>query len=248
MRQFWLAKKAKKKVALYPYVEDGRVEFKIVGDGYEPMPDDFDPTNGTVSRAVAVCPVCGSAVEAKMTRKLFQDGSAGQRMVAVVTHKPGTTGKRYRVATDADLAVFQSAEAYLAGKREKLTLEWGMDAVPDEPTPEGKGSGAERAFSVRNYGMNTWGDLFNPRQKLALITFVEKVKAAYQKMVAEGVDGEYAKAVVSYLALGVDNRCGFEQYTCRWRSVGNCKHLQDKPCQCFGIMVKRTYLGFFWQF
>ena len=107
MRQFWLAKKAKKKVALYPYVEDGRVEFKIVGDGYEPMPDDFDPTNGTVSRAVAVCPVCGRTVEAKLTRKLFQDGSAGQRMVAVVTHKPGTTGKRYRVATDADLAVFQ---------------------------------------------------------------------------------------------------------------------------------------------
>ena len=54
-------------------------------------------------------------------------------MVAVVTHKPGTTGKRYRVATDADLAVFREAEAYLAEKREKLTLEWGMDAVPDEP-------------------------------------------------------------------------------------------------------------------
>ena len=69
------------------------------------------------------------------------------------------------------------------------------------PTPEGKGSGAERAFSVRNYGMNTWGDLFNARQKLALITFVEKVKVAYQKMLVEGVDGEYAKAVVSYLGL-----------------------------------------------
>ena len=216
MRQFWLAKKAKKKVALYPYVEDGGVEFKIVGDGYEPMPDDFDPTNGTVSRAVAVCPVCGSAVEAKMTRKLFQDGSAGQRMVALVTHKPGTTGKRYRVATDADLAVFQSAETYLAGKREKLTLEWGMDAVPDEPTPEGKGSGAERAFSVRNYGMNTWGDLFNGRQKLALITFVGKVKEAYQQMMVEGVDGEYARAVVSYLALCISRCSDFEDTLVTW--------------------------------
>ena len=216
MRQFWLAKKAKKKVALYPYVEDGRVEFKIVGDGYEPMPDDFDPTNGTVSRAVAVCPVCGSAVEAKMTRKLFQDGSAGQRMVAVVTHTPGTTGKRYRVATDADLAVFREAEAYLAGKREKLTLEWGMAAVPDEPTPEGKGSGAERAFSVRNYGMNTWGDLFNGRQKLALITFVGKVKEAYQQMMVEGVDGEYARAVVSYLALCISRCSDFEDTLVTW--------------------------------
>ena len=218
MRQFWLAKKAKKKVSLYPYVEDGRVEFKIVGDGYEPMPDDFDPTNGTVSRAVAVCPVCGSAVEAKMTRKLFQDGSAGQRMVAVVTHTPGTRGKRYRVATAADLVAFREAEAYLAEKRERLTLEWGVDAVPDEPTPEGKGSGAERAFSVRNYGMNTWGDLFNPRQKLALITFAEAVKVTYQKLVAEGDDREYAKVVVSYLGLVLNKVADLNNALCQWRS------------------------------
>ena len=96
MYQFWLAKKAKKQIALYPYVENGNVEFKIVGKGYEPMPDGFDPTKGTVSRAVVVCPVCGGTVEAELTRKLFQEGKAGERMAAVVTHKPGTTGKRYR--------------------------------------------------------------------------------------------------------------------------------------------------------
>ena len=216
MRQFWLAKKAKKKVALYPYIKDGKVNFKITGHGYEPMPDDFDPTKGTVSRAVAVCPLCGGPVEAKLTRQLFQSGQAGQRMVAVVTHKPGTTGKRYRVAAGADLAIFRGAEVYLAEKRERLTLEWGMDAVPDEPTPEGKGSGAERAFSVRNYGMNTWGDLFNPRQKLALITFVEKVRAVYQQMVAKGVDEEYAKAVVSYLALILSRTTDFQTTLCNW--------------------------------
>jgi len=81
-------------------------------------------------------------------------------------------------------------------------LEWGMDPVPDEPTPEGKGRGAERAFSVRNYGLDTWGDLFNTRQKLALITFVEKVRHAHEEMVGEGYEEEYAKAVASFLALG----------------------------------------------
>ncbi len=218
MRQFWLANKRKKKVALYPDVESVRVDFKIVGDGYEQIPDNFDPTKGTISRAVAVCPVCGGAVESKLTRKLFQEGKSGQRMVAVVLHKPGTTGKRYRVATDTDLAVFEGATADLAEKREKLTLAWGLDAVPDEPTPEGKGRGAERAFSVRNYGMNTWADLFNARQKLSLITFAEKVRAAYQKMVAEGVDMEYAKAVVSYLALALDMTAAFSNILARWEN------------------------------
>jgi putative DNA methylase len=49
----------------------------------------------------------------------------------------------------------------------------------------------------------TWGDLFNSRQKLALITFTEKVRLAYKKMLEEGYDKEYAKAVVSYLGLAV---------------------------------------------
>ena len=233
MRQFWLANKPKKKVALYPYVENGNVNFKIVGDGYEPVPEDFNPAKGTVSRAVVVCPACGGTVEAKLTRQLFQEGKAGKRMVAVVTHKPGTIGKRYRVATDVDRVTFREAEAYLAEKREKLTLKWGMDAVPDEPTPDGKGSGAERAFSVRNYGMNTWGDLFNPRQKLALITFVEKVKAVYQKMVAEGEDGEYAKAVTSYLALTFDRMAMSYNSLTGWQSgyekMGNMFSRQALP-------------------
>ena len=49
MRQFWLAKKAKKKVSLFPYIEDGEVHFKIPGDGYEKMPTGFDPSKGTVA-------------------------------------------------------------------------------------------------------------------------------------------------------------------------------------------------------
>ncbi|MCD6570037.1 MAG: DUF1156 domain-containing protein, partial [Deltaproteobacteria bacterium] len=98
MRQFWLARKKNKKVSLLPYVEGKRVKFKIVGDGHEKAPSGFDPTNGTVARAVALCPVCGSMVDANTTRRLFQEGKAGQQMVAVVLHKPGTAGKRYRVA------------------------------------------------------------------------------------------------------------------------------------------------------
>ena len=225
MYQFWLAKKAKKKVAFYPYVEDGEVNFQIVGDGYEPMPNGFDPAKGSVSRAVAVCPVCGGTVEAKLTRKLFQQGKAGERMVAVVTDTLGATGKRYRVATDADLAVFREAEAYLVKKREQLTLKWGMDAVPDEPLPP-KGT---LGFRVQGYGILKWGGLFNPRQKLALITFAEKVKAAYQKMIAEGCDGEYTKAVVSYLALGLDMTSAFGNTLARWEnSTEGIKHLYSR--------------------
>ncbi len=218
MRQFWLAKKSNKKVALYPYVEGREVKFKIVGDGYEKFPQGFNPSKGTVKRAIATCLVCGSSVDANTTRRLFQGGKAGQRLIAAVLHHPKKRGKGYRIATERDLEAYKKAEEYLHEKVEKLREKWGIEPVPDEPTPEGKGSGAERAFSVRNYGLNTWGDLFNSRQKLALISFVEKVRAAYKKMVEAGYEEEFAKAVTTYLALGIDELSRFNSMLNPWKT------------------------------
>ena len=225
MRQFWLAKKENKKVTLKPFVNNGRVEFEIVEN------PDFDPAKGTVKGAVARCLVCGSTVDANTTRKLFREEKAGQRMVAVVLQHPKKKGKTCRNATEKDLEVFEEAEKYLEEKRAKSMEEWGIDPVPDEPTPEGKGRGAERAFSVRNYGLNKWGDLFNSRQKLALITFVEKVRLAYKKMIEEGYDEEYAKAVVSYLALGLSRMTDYYNALCIWDNG------QERTVHVFGRQV-----------
>jgi adenine-specific DNA methylase len=191
------------------------VKFKIVGDGYEPMPQGFNPEDGTISRAVATCPVCGGTVDDKTTRQLFQKGRSGQRMVAVVTTKAGVNGKKYRVATANDVLTFQKAEEYLKEKREKLMAEWGMDPVPDEPLPPVGTLG----FRIQRYDMNTWGDLFNSRQKLALITFAEKVRLAYRRMLDSGYEQEYAKAVVSYLALSIDRLATFGCVITRWEPM-----------------------------
>jgi len=217
MRQYWLANKGDKKVALYPLVTKKEIKFKIVGAGYEKIPRDFNPDKGTVSRAIATCLVCGSIVDDDTTRSLFKSGKSGQRLIAVVLHKEGYSGKKFRVANDNDLKIFKKAEDYLDQKRKILTDEWGIDPVPDEPTPEGKGRGAERAFSVRNYNMNVWGDLFNPRQKLALITFAQKVRFVHKKMIEEGYDSDYAKVILTYLALGIDKLADASSVLCRWK-------------------------------
>lgn len=214
MRQFWLAKKNNKKVALYPYVEGKEVKFRIVGDGYEPMPAGFDPSKGSIKRAKATCPVCGMTHDANTLRKLFQEGKAGQRMVAVVLHHPKKRGKVYRLPTEKDIQAYEEAKRYLKEKRAKLMEEWGIDPVPDEPLPP-KGT---LGFRVQNYGMLKWGDLFNSRQKLALITFVDKVRQAYRRMVEEGYDEEYAKAVVSYLGLVIDKIADYCNTICQWRN------------------------------
>jgi len=204
MRQFWLAKKKDRKVALKMIVDRGKkkIDFKIVG-GKE---IDFDPSKGTVRKAKVMCPLCNSGISDKELRKLFQEGKASQRMIAVVLQNP-KTGKTYRIATYKDVELFKEAEKYLEEKRKKLFEEWGFDPVPDEPMPPKETLG----FRVQRYGMLKWGDLFNSRQKLALITFVEKIRFAYRGMLEENVEKEYAKAVMSYLMLSSDV---FASYMC----------------------------------
>jgi len=224
MRQFWLAKKDNKKVALKPYIKNGKVEFEIVGQD-NPFPRDFEPEKGTVSRAVAHCLVCGGVVDDNSVRRLFQQGKAGQRMVAVVLNASKKQGKAYRLATEKDLEIFKEAEKYLEEKRKKLKEEWGIDPVPDEEMPPKETLG----FRVQRYGMLKWGDLFNSRQKLALITFTEKVRLAYKKMIEEGYDKEYAKAVVSYLGLGVNMLAAFCNSFARWENTSEAiKHLYSR--------------------
>ena len=229
MRQYWLAKKDKKKVSLFPHADKGKVHFKIVGTGYEKMPSAFDPENGTVARAVANCLVCGTTVDAKTTRRLFQEGKSGERMVAVVLHKPGQTGKRYRIATEKDEKVFREAAACLEKTRDKFMAEWGMDPVPDEyiPTP------SHDVDRPPMYGIDKWGGLFNTRQKLALITFAEKVRQCYGQMIKSDYEHEYAKAVVSYLALIISRCSDFESTIVRWfnhvENAGNTFARQALP-------------------
>jgi putative DNA methylase len=132
---WWLAKKDKKKVALklIPNQHARRIDVQIVGADGRPI--DFDPEEGTVSRAHVRCPLCGGTIDDKTTRRLFREGKSGQRMMAVVLHHPNRPGKTYRLPTERDLAAYRAAEAALEEKRARLREEWGIEPVPDEPLP-----------------------------------------------------------------------------------------------------------------
>ena len=218
MQQFWLAKKANREIALLPYEEAGSVAFQIVGTGYEPMPNDFDPARGTVRRGVVTCPICKVTMPAPETRRLFQEGAADERMLAVVMLHPNGKGKRYRLASEADMAAFNAAQKRFAEKRERLSMEWALDPVPNEPTPDGRGK--DVAVTIRNYNRKTFGDLFNARQLLVLITLAEKIRLVYSEMLAqEDCDADYARAVTTYLGLWLDQIADNSSSLCTWMNV-----------------------------
>jgi putative DNA methylase len=213
MRQTWLSNKDKKKVAVRMVPDRARklLTFEIA----EGKKIDFDPEDGTVSRAFVRCPVCGNTVDDETTRRLFREDKTGQRMVAVVLQHPVERGKRYRLPNERDAEAFRNAEIALESKRHALRAAWGVDPIPDEPLRR-----VPITFGIINvwvYGMESWGDLFNTRQKLALITFVEEVRRSYHKMLEQGYDSEFAAAVTTYLALGVDEVARFSSVLNQWK-------------------------------
>ena len=179
LRSLWLCKKPNRKRALRTKVERAGgtarwVEFDI----FEPE-NEREVANGTVARARATCLCCGVVLPPDRVRAQLSDqrGGAdtvfdpqgnrtgGARLTAVVTLRPGESGRHYRLPTDADYAAVHRAQ----GRTARILDEWergggqGLCPVPNEPLPLMSGT-----FNVPLYGMNSWGDLFTARQKAVL--------------------------------------------------------------------------------
>ena len=200
MRSFWLCKKAKRKRALRHRVErpegaSPHVEFEV----FEPKADKEVPA-GTVTRAKATCVCCGAVLPPERVRAHLaaQKGGAdavfdekgrrtgGARMTAVVTLHPGQTGRHYRLPTDVDYQAVRRSQARLV----EILGEWERGGkqrlcpVPDEPLPLMSGT-----FNVPLYGMNSWGDLFTARQKVALATIGGVVAEVTENSPGSGLMG-----------------------------------------------------------
>jgi adenine-specific DNA methylase len=214
---FWISKKEGAQLALYPKVNKKEIQLSIVGDKVDKFPENFSPDKGTIATAIVECPACGAKIDGKTTKRLFVEKTVKERMVFVVLTEPDSKNKSYRLANAGDNRTYQQAKVALNEKVKKLK-DWIINPIPDEPTPEGKGRGAERAFSIRLYGINIWSSLHNDRQLLTILTFIEKIHLAYDKMVGSGIDAEYAKAVCLYLAFGLDRFITYCNKITRWRS------------------------------
>jgi len=211
VRQWWLAKTSRRKIALKPVVDRDakRITFEVVNLGSRRVGSDgFDPSGGTSSRSAGTCLVCGQVADKEYVKGEGVAGRMGQRLLAVIYEQAGA-GKGYRPATSIDEALFEQAQAALQA------LDPNGEMAPAELIP----SGSSRAIFVYLYGLTRWGDLFNARQLLALITFSRQVRAAYDAMLAEGMEPERASAVATYLAIVVDRVADYGSSLTRWRNT-----------------------------
>lgn len=205
VRQLWLANRAKPKIALRMKTrkELGRCEFEVVSAERF----DFDPGEGTMRRGQALCPFSQVVASSKYLQAEGRAGRMGVQLMAVITGKDNTTGKRYRAVNSADEAVVECAARALRDAQHRF----GEDIIPTEPLKAWSG-----VFNAPLFGMKQWADLFNPRQLLSIVTFVRYVREA-AKEIAKCHDEEYAKAIVTYLGVAVDEVCRFTTTLNAWK-------------------------------
>ncbi|WP_270668500.1 MULTISPECIES: DUF1156 domain-containing protein [unclassified Aeromonas] len=211
---FILSSKAGKEAYVEPVVQGDSYQF-TVKVGTPPESAKGGTTAG--KRAAFICLMSGSPVDYKYIRSEGSAGRMGQRLMAIVAE--GKKGRVYLSPTDEQLVVAQQARP-----------EWSPEmALPNNP----------RDFKTPNYGLEKYGDLFTPRQLVALTTFSDLVGEAIAccredaltaGMADDGVGLDaggtgataYAQAVGVYLAFTVDRCADFSNSCTRW-VAGNQK-------------------------
>ena len=112
-----------------------------------------------------------------------------------------------------------------------------------------------RNFQPPVYGMNNLGDIFTPRQLVALATFGDVLEELRARVVADAlaaglrVDGqepvagtpsarEYADAVSVFLAFALSKLADYASTLCRWFRSGipRVPRLRGRRCRCRGTI------------
>jgi putative DNA methylase len=183
---------------------------------YTPQGKD-DPDQGTVSGGIARSPWTGETIDGNYIKTQAQAGRMGQMLYAVALKRPG--GFDFRVPTPEDVEAARAAEAELARLRPRWEAE---NLIPTEPIPEGL-----KTAEPMRYGMQTWADMFSPRQLLALGTFVETLRDLRAELRA-ALAPDRAAAVETYLAIALDKASIYNNRACRFDPTRGIRSVFDR--------------------
>ena len=177
----------------------GKIEFKIQTNDEI----DFNPSEGTISRATARCLSCGEVISPKMIKNIAKTGKITEKMTIVILRSPLKAKKSYRIANDSDIAVYEKAKNHF--NNELINDQEFNKLLPNECLPPVGTLG----MGVQNYGLIMWKDLFNKRQILSLMSFLKEIREIIpeiesflkenlpESLFQEGI----VKIIVAYLAI-----------------------------------------------
>lgn len=186
-----------------PNPENKTVDFGLIkgkaGNGKNIVQENgeiFEPEKyNTIARGVGTCPNCNRIISEEYLKFYATSKGLGHRMYAVAyrdkTNKEGLT---FRLP--AEIEINKQLKELINNKIEEKSF-----LIPSEEILFG-----DKTNEMLNRGIKKWSDMFNPRQLLTLITYLELIHETIQDMDNKFFENNKKEAIVSYLDL-VLNRC-----------------------------------------
>ncbi|ODG96217.1 MULTISPECIES: DUF1156 domain-containing protein [unclassified Nostoc] len=217
---WWLYKRPEKQnlhkwcaIKPIPNPENKRVDFELVrgrkgkGTTIETADGEYDPdTKITISRGVGRCPNCGNVIDNQIIMQAAKNKQMSCKLYAIAS-KTGQGSLSLRIPTELDNDGVNKAEAFFKAH----LYNWQQkNVLPDEVIPEGKDFDEQ----IRIFCPN-WIDMFNQRQLLTLVTYVELINEAKELIQAE-YSLERALGIITYLALVLDRCIDANCRLCIW--------------------------------
>lgn len=175
LRSLIICDKKGKRIALDLKIENSEIKFGIVKN------KEIKRTEGTVVNRGARCPFCEQITTSVDIKTASFQGKLNERMTCAIIETDD--GKQYRQIEIMDLEI-------LTGINDQTN----EDLIPNEPMQK-----IPDLVSGRGWNFQTWGSLFNNRQKVTLKSFIEEIKNEFIKS-----ENDYSKVLQTYLALQLD--------------------------------------------
>ena len=193
---------------------------------------------GTVARAKATCPCCGTTlapdrVRAQLRERrggadvVFDKGghrSGGATMLAVVTLRTGVQGREYRLPVTRDYSAVRDALKALEGVC-STSRSGALAPVPNESLPPQGTLG----FRVQLYGMTTWGICSLQDKSLRCLSSVSRYKLPPRQE-------QYETSSDWLIADGPISLMRYASGKVRRRKPGTSS--RGRPFQCYGTFLK----------
>ncbi|WP_419861198.1 DUF1156 domain-containing protein [Candidatus Palauibacter sp.] len=205
---WWLFRSGSKGFVAHPLFDPDAPEARFEIMRMERIEQEgFDPNDGTVRGGKGRSPWAhGQAVDAGYIQAEAQAGRMGSQLYCVAIKK-ASGGFDFRPPTDAEAEAVMRAETEL---RKNLPKWEAQGLVPVEFIPPG-----HKSDELLRFGMQTWRDVFSPRQLLSLCSYLEALHELSPKMQQE-LPADRAKAVATYLGLALSKAINYNAYLASW--------------------------------
>jgi len=186
-----------------------------------PVSHGMDPYVGTVKGGRAECPRCHVVIAGEEVKREAQNGRMGHQLYTVCVKNRGLGRKRvkwdFRPPTKEEEEALEKAEVKL---KDRLPRWKTLGLVPSEIVPEGL-----KTREPLNFGMLRWCDLFNPRQLLTHLTYLEKFRQSKESLFEgkqrDSKEWDFAAAVATYGAIVFDTCVDYNCLISLWDSTRN---------------------------